>query len=160
MLAIPFLAGLEFVGSRSNRDELIPADRSFSKPMPAPPVASISIGCFLEPLTPQRMQHLILDLFNCRGEVRDQMLGMGIQEQHHGVGQKRCHLLICGPCLEQPLVLSRQKILFETAYRTSSSQNRPANSLRIESHQRSIAFLDFDNPVLDRHLVIMGRELL
>jgi hypothetical protein len=52
---------------------------------------------------------------------------------------------------EDRFVNPGQKILLETPNGLGSAQNRLLDSTGIEFYQRAIAFLDFDNPVLDSH---------
>ena len=53
--------------------------------------------------------------------------------------------------MEYAFVRARKKILLETANRFGCAQNCPFDLVRIKSYQGAVAFLDFDDPVLNSH---------
>ena len=56
--------------------------------MPSPPITLVSIRGVLKAIAVQRMQHLVLDGFDGRREVGNQVVGIGIKADHNHVSQK------------------------------------------------------------------------
>src|SRR6266849_5782575 len=119
--------------------------------MPSPAIARIRIGSVLETVTAQRVQYFVLNRFDGRREIRDKRVRISIQTDHHRVGEEFCQLVIHTPGLKDLVVDSGQKVLLETPDGFGGAQDGPLDSVRIELHQRAIALLDFNNPVLDGH---------
>ena len=75
-------------------DELIGRDGAFPQPMPAPAIAFVGVGGVLKAVAAQRVQHLVLDRLDGRREVGDQVVRVGIEADHHRVGQELGDLVV------------------------------------------------------------------
>ena len=150
-LPVPFERLLHRRAWKAVPGEFIGRDRAFPQPMAAPPIAGVGIGSILEAITAQGMQHLVLDGLDRRREIGDQVMRIRIEANHDGVGEELSDLVVRAVGLEDLVIDVRQEILRKTADRFRRVEDRPADAVGIELHQRAVAFLDFDNAVLDGH---------
>lgn len=79
------------------------------------------------------------------------MVRLRVQAEHHGVRDESRNALVRTVRLENLVIDSRQIVLTKTVDRFRCPQYRFANPIFIERHQRAVAFLHFDDAVLDRH---------
>jgi hypothetical protein len=129
--------------------------RAFPHPVPAPPVTLVRVGGVLEAVTAQRVQHFVLDRLDGGREIRDQMVRVAVQADHHGVAEECGELFIRAAHREQVVVHARQKILLETANGTGGAEDGFADSGFIEAHEGAVAALHLDDPVLHGHALRM-----
>src|ERR1041385_88694 len=132
-------------------DNLFRRDGALAQPMPAPAITRVGVGGVLEAITAQRMKHLVLDRLDGGREIRDQVMRIGIEADHHGLSEEPGDFVIGAVGLEDFVVDAGPKILPETAQRFGRAQERSPNPGFIEFDQGSIALLDLDDAVLDGH---------
>ncbi len=109
-LPIPFHRALHLICGKAIADKFVRRDRPFAQPMPAPAITRVRIGSVLEAVTAQRVQYFVLNRFNGRREVRDEMVGIGIQTDHHGLGEEFRQVVIRAPGIKDPVVDSGQEL--------------------------------------------------
>src|SRR3954465_13548470 len=79
-------------------------ERAFSQPMSSPTIAGIGICGILKTVAAQRVKHLVLDGFNRRRKIRNEMVRIGVQADDNGIGEKSGDLFIRAVCLEKLVV--------------------------------------------------------
>jgi hypothetical protein len=124
---------------------------SFTEPMSAPAVTGIGIGAILEAITAQHVEHGVLDALDGRGKIRDEMVGVRVEQNSHRFGKEGGELFIGRPGLDESFVGSAHAVLLKAANGASGAQNGVADPRRVKSDQSSIPFLDLNDSVLDRH---------
>ena len=80
------------------------------------------------------------------------MVRVGIEADHHGVGQELGDLVIRAVRIEDRVVDAGHEILAKTADGLRRAENGPPDAGVVELHQGAIALLDFNDAVLDCHV--------
>jgi hypothetical protein len=120
--------------------------------MPAPTIAGVGIGSVLETVTAQGVQNFVLDSLNCGWKIGDEVMGIGIEGDHGGVGEKACDLIFGSVGIENLVINPGQMILPKTADGLGRPQNGPPDAGFIEPDERAVPFLDLNDAVLDSHV--------
>ena len=136
---------------KSVADELRLVDRAFAKPVPSPTITLVNVGRALKPVTAQHVQHVVLNAFDGRRKIGDQMFPIRVEANHDGVGEELGDLDVRLLRLEYLVVDSGEIILAETADRFRRLQDGAADLANVEIDERAVALLDFDDSILDRH---------
>ena len=100
--------------------------------MPAPAIAFVSVGGVLKAIAAQRVQHLVLDSLDRGWEIRDQVVGVGIEAHHHGVGQELGDFVIRAVGREDSLVDAGGEVLAKAADGFSRAEN--GRRMRVSSN--------------------------
>src|SRR5882672_7944067 len=79
------------------------------------------------------------------------MMWIGIKADHYRFGEEFRQAIIRAPGLKDLIVDPGEEILLATSDGFGSAQYRALNAVGIELNQCAIAFLDFNDPVLDGH---------
>jgi hypothetical protein len=127
--------------------------------MPAPAIASVSIGRVLETITAQDVQDGVLDHLDRRRKIGDEMMFVAVEADDDGVGQKVSERLIGVPCGEKFFIDVWQTILLKAANGLAGLEDGAADFIGIKFDEGSVAFLNFDNAVLDHGWSIEAGEL-
>ena len=160
MLAVPLQRFFHPLSREPVSHELRLVDRAFAQPVSAPAVTLVRVRRVLEAVTAQRVQHAVLDRLDGRGKIRDQVMRVRVQAQHHGVRHELRNTLIRIVGLKNLVVDAGQIILLKPANRPCRPQDGLAHPLFIERHQRPIAFQHLDDAVLDGHRIAFLVRLL
>jgi hypothetical protein len=119
--------------------------------MPSPAVTGVSIGSVLESVTSQRVDHLILDFLNRRRKIGDKMVRIRIETDNHSVGKELGDFFVAAVSFENLIVNAGQEVLIESADGFGGVKNGARDAGFVEFDEGTIAFLDFDDAVLDWH---------
>ncbi len=149
--AVPFEDLRHPLARKTVAGKLFLGDRAFPQPVPAPAVTFVGVGGFLKTVTAQRVQHLVLNRFNRRRKIGNEMVRIGIEADDGRVRQKRRDVLVRTVRREDFVIHARQKILLEAADGFRRARHGLDDAAGIEPHKRAVAFLDFDDSVLDWH---------
>ena len=79
------------------------------------------------------------------------MVRIGIEADNGRVRQKRRDVIVRTVRAKNPVVHARQKILLKAADGLRRARHGLDDAAGIEPHERAVAFLDFDDSVLDWH---------
>ncbi len=126
VLAVPFKDLLHALARKAVAGKLLRRDRAFAQPVPAPAVTFVGVGGFLEAVTAQRVQHLVLNRLNRRRKIGNEMVRIGIEADDGRVREKRGDVLIRFVRREDFVVHARQEILLKAADGFRRAENRPA----------------------------------
>jgi hypothetical protein len=81
------------------------------------------------------------------------MVGVGIEADHHGVSKELSDPVIRAVRSEDGLVDAGNEILTKAANGFCRAENGSPDARIVELHQGAIALLDFNDAVLDCHVV-------
>src|SRR5690242_8727785 len=117
--------------------------------MAPPTIAGIRIRGVLEAVTAQCVQNLVLNCLDRGREIGNQVMGICIERDDGGICEKAGNLIFSAERIENLVINPWQIVLAKTADGFCGSQNGSPNAGFIESNKGAVAFLDFDNAVLN-----------
>ena len=120
-------------------------------------VLNKKMGGFLKTKTAQRVQHLVLNGFDGRRKIGNEMLRVRIKADHRHVTKKTGDVSV-GFLREENLVVHAwQKVLLKPADGFRRPGDGLADMRRIKPHERAVALRDFDD---DYRIMLMVRVVV
>jgi hypothetical protein len=119
--------------------------------MTTPPITFIRVRRLLKTVAPHRVQNHVLNRLDGRRKIGDQVMRLGVQANDGCVRQEGGNPLVGTVRSENPVIYARQKILLESADGLGRPQHCPTDPAGVESNERPVPFLDFDDAVFDWH---------
>jgi len=103
-LLIPGEDLLHAIDGKTVAHKSIGRDRALAKPMTSPAVTGVGVGGILKAITAQRMEDLVLDNFDGRREVGDEVMRIGIETNDDGFGKETGDSIVGGKSLKDGAV--------------------------------------------------------
>src|SRR5207249_535573 len=92
-----------------------------------------------------------LNYFNRGREISNEVMGIGIEANNHGIGKELGDSLIASVRVEDRFIDAGQKVLAKAADGFGGAKDGPADTVGVKFDQSAVAFLDFDDAVLNWH---------
>ena len=149
MLPVPFESFLHAFPRKTVADKLRIGNRTFTQPVPTPPVTFVSVGGILKSIAAQNVNDIILNRFDGRRKIGDVVMWIGIQTDDDGIREKLSDFFVERVGIEKLVIDARQVILLETADGFSRAQDGEKDCPLVKGHQCPVALLYFDDAVLN-----------
>src|SRR5438552_16171829 len=119
--------------------------------MPAPTITGVGISRVLKTIAAQGMKDLVLNRLYRRGKIRDEKIRVRVQANINRLADELRDVAITAKRIEELVVDPRQEILPEAADGFCGAQNGSRDAGFIEFDEGTIAFLNFDDVILNQH---------